>query len=54
MATDLTHHIQSIRLVDTHEHMKRGGNQAPQRFQVVQQLIGQRRNLAPQENSPLA
>ena len=23
--TDLTHHIQSIRLVDTHEHMKREG-----------------------------
>ena len=21
-ATDLTHHIQSIRLVDTHEHMR--------------------------------
>ena len=40
MATDLTHHIQSIRLVDTHEHMKREAEWVENGPDILQDLFG--------------
>lgn len=40
MATDLTHHIQSIRLVDTHEHMRRETDWVENGPDVLQDLFG--------------
>ncbi len=40
MATDLTHHIQSIRLVDTHEHMRREPDWVGNGPDVLQDLFG--------------
>ena len=38
--TDLTHHIQSIRLVDTHEHMKREAEWVENGPDILQDLFG--------------
>ena len=38
--TDLTHHIQSIRLVDTHEHMKREADWVENGPDILQDLFG--------------
>ena len=38
--TDLTHHIQSIRLVDTHEHMKRETEWVENGPDILQDLFG--------------
>ena len=40
MATDLTHHIQSIRLVDTHEHMRRENDWVENGPDILQDLFG--------------
>ena len=40
MATDLTHHIQSLRLVDTHEHMKRETEWVENGPDILQDLFG--------------
>ena len=39
-ATDLTHHIQSIRLVDTHEHMRREAEWVENGPDILQDLFG--------------
>ena len=38
--TDLTHHIQSIRLVDTHEHMRRESDWVENGPDILQDLFG--------------
>ena len=38
--TDLTHHIQSIRLVDTHEHMRRENDWVENGPDILQDLFG--------------
>jgi len=40
MATDLAHHIQSIRLVDTHEHMRREADWVEEGPDILQDLFG--------------
>ncbi len=40
MATDLTYHIQSIRLVDTHEHMRRENDWVENGPDILQDLFG--------------
>ena len=38
--TDLAHHIQSIRLVDTHEHMRRENDWVENGPDILQDLFG--------------
>lgn len=40
MATDLKHHVQSIRLVDTHEHMRRENDWVENGPDILQDLFG--------------
>ncbi len=40
MATDLAHHIQSIRMVDTHEHMRRENDWVENGPDILQDLFG--------------